>query len=116
MALASAVYMSALGKNGIKKVAELCYQKAHYAARRISEIPGYNLCFDTPYFHEFAVCCDRPIQEINLHLLDHGILGGYDLGNDFPSLQNHMLIAVTEMNSKEEIDALCDILEEIAHE
>jgi glycine dehydrogenase subunit 1 len=116
MALASTVYMSLLGKNGLKQVADLCYQKAHYAARCISEIPGYRLCFDTPFFHEFAVCCDRPIRDINLHLLDHGILGGYDLGNDYPKLKDHMLIAVTEMNTRQEIDTLCEVLEEVANE
>jgi glycine dehydrogenase subunit 1 len=116
MALASAVYMSSLGKSGLRRVAELCYQKAHYAAKRISEIEGYSLCFDTPFFHEFAVCCDRPVRDINLHLLDHGFLGGYDLGNDYPTLQDHMLIAVTEKNTKEEIDMLCEILEEANHE
>ena len=46
------------------------------------------------------------MAEINAHLLDHGILGGYDLSQDYPSLPNHMLIAVTEMNTKEEIDML----------
>ena len=44
------------------------------------------------------------------YLLEHGILGGYDLGQDYPALQNHMLIAVTEMNTKEEIDTLVEVL------
>ncbi len=113
MALASAVYLSLVGKSGLRQVAELCYQKAHYAAEQITAIPGYSLCHDRPFFHEFAVCCPRPVEEINQHLLDHGILGGYDLGKEYPSLANHMLIAVTEMNSREEIDLLCAVLEEM---
>ena len=116
MALASTVYLSVVGKHGLRQVANLCYQNAHYAARRIAEIPGYTLCSDAPFFHEFAVCCPKPVEDINTHLLDHGILGGYDLSRDYPSLKNQMLIAVTEMNTREEIDALCEVLEEVSRE
>jgi glycine dehydrogenase subunit 1 len=49
-------------------------------------------------------------------LLEHGILGGYDLGQDFPTLANHLLIAVTEMNSKEDIDTLVEALSEVNHD
>jgi glycine dehydrogenase subunit 1 len=116
MALASAVYLSLVGKNGLRQVAELCYQKAHYAADRISQIPGFNLCHDTPFFHEFAICCPMPVDEINNLLLDHEIIGGYDLGQDYPSLKDNMLIAVTEMNTREEIDLFCEVLEEVTRE
>jgi glycine dehydrogenase subunit 1 len=116
LALAAAVYLSLLGQTGLRQVAELCYHKAHYAAEQISKVKGYSLCFDTPFFHEFSVCCPRPVAEINDHLLEHGILGGYDLGQDYPKLQDHMLIAVTEMNTKDEIDALVDVLAEVSHD
>ena len=116
LALGSAIYMSVLGKTGMKQVADLCYQKAHYAADTLSKIPGYGLCFSDPFFHEFSLCCPKPVAEINAHLLEHGILGGYDLSQDYPSLPNHMLIAVTEMNSKEEIDTLAGVLEEVSHD
>jgi glycine dehydrogenase subunit 1 len=116
LALASAVYMSVLGREGLREVANLCYQKAHYAAAEISKIEGFGPCFSEPFFHEFAVCCPRPVAEINEHLLDHGIIGGYDLGNDYPELKNHMLIAVTEMNSKEDIDTLVEVLKEASHD
>ena len=113
MALAATVYMSLLGKHGIKQLANLCYQKAHYAAEQISKLDGYLVVSQTPFFHEFVVKCPKPVDEINWHLLDHDILGGYDLGQDYPSLAGHMLIAVTEMVSKDEIDALCEALEEV---
>jgi glycine dehydrogenase subunit 1 len=116
MALASAVYMSLLGQTGLRQVAELCYHKAHYAAEGISSIPGYKLCFDVPFFHEFSVCCPKPVEEINQHLLEHGIIGGYDLGQDYPALKDHMLLAVTEMNTKDEIDFLVEILTEVNHD
>ena len=116
LALASAVYLSLLGQKGFKQVAELCYNKAHYAAEQINKIEGYSVCFDTPFFHEFSVCCPQPVSEINEHLLEHGIMGGYEVGKDYPSLKDRMLIAVTEMNSKEEIDLLVDVLKEVNHE
>jgi len=116
LALGAAVYMSVLGKSGLQEVANLCYQKAHYAAEELSKIDGFGLCFTEPFFHEFALCCPKPIEEINEHLLEHGILGGYDLGKDYPALKDHMLIAVTEMNTKEEIDTLVEVLKEVAHD
>ena len=116
LALAAAVYLSILGQTGLRQVAELCYHKAHYAAENISKVKGYSLCFDEPFFHEFSICCTKPVTEINAHLLEHGFLGGYDLGQDYPTPRDHMLIAVTEMNTKDEIDALVDVLAEMSHD
>lgn len=115
LALACAVYMSLLGKHGMRQVAELCYHKAHYAAQELSHIKNMGLCFSEPFFHEFALCVGRPASEVNTHLLEHGILGGYDLGQDYPTLKDHLLIAVTEMNTKEEIDGLVEVLSEASH-
>ena len=116
LALAAAIYLSLLGKHGLRQVAELCYHKAHYAARLLGRLPGYKLWSREPFFHEFVLRCPAPVQEINSHLLEHGILGGYDLGQDYPALKDHMLIAVTEMNSKEDIDELVEVLGEVSHE
>jgi glycine dehydrogenase subunit 1 len=116
IALGTAVYLSVMGKKGLRQVAELCYQKAHYAATQLSQIDGMGLCFTEPFFHEFALCVNRPVAEVNAHLLEHGILGGYDLGQDYPALKDHMLIAVTEMNSKEDIDLLVEVLSEVSHD
>ncbi len=112
IALAATVYTSLLGKQGLREVAELCYHKAHYAAKKISGIPGYSLWTKEPFFNEFVVRCPDSVREINEFLLDEGILGGYDLGQDYPELKNHMLVAVTEMNSKADIDFLVDLLTE----
>lgn len=114
MALASTVYMSLLGKHGMQQVAELCYHKAHYAASQIEKLDGYSLWNRGPFFHEFVLRCPKPVAEINQHLLEHAILGGYDLGIDYPELANHMLIAVTEMNSRDDIDLLVEVLAEVS--
>jgi len=112
--LAAAVYMAALGKTGLHQVAELCYHKAHYARQRIAEISGFSVIDDKPFFKEFVVRCPRPVREINDYLLDEwGIIGGYDLGRDYPHLKGHMLLCVTEMNPRGEIDALVEALGEM---
>ncbi|MBL8062299.1 MAG: aminomethyl-transferring glycine dehydrogenase subunit GcvPA [Anaerolineales bacterium] len=113
LALGCSVYMSVLGKQGLQEVANLCYQKAHYAAAELSKIDGFGLCHTEPFFHEFVLCCSKPASEVNQYLLDNGILGGYDLGKDYPDMQNHLLVCVTEMNSKDEIDTLVEILKEM---
>jgi len=115
MALASAVYLSLLGKQGLRQVAELCYHKAHYAADRLAAVPGYSLWTKGSFFHEFVLKCQRPVAEINQALLDFDILGGYDLGQDYPELSDHTLLAFTEMNSRDQIDALAEALEEVSH-
>jgi glycine cleavage system P protein (glycine dehydrogenase) subunit 1 len=114
MALAVTAYLSTVGRTGLKQVAELCYHKAHYAAQAIDQLDRYKLWNQGPFFHEFVVRCPRPVADINEVLLDHDIIGGYDLGKDYPELEDHMLIAVTELNYKEEIDDLVEALNEQA--
>jgi glycine dehydrogenase subunit 1 len=115
MALAALVYLSALGKNGLRGVAELCYHKAHYAAAEIARLDGYELWSESPFFHEFVVRCPRPVAEINTVLMEeHDILGGYDLGLEYPELERHMLIAVTEKIDSDEIDEFAAALQEAA--
>jgi glycine dehydrogenase subunit 1 len=110
MALAAAVYLSLVGRQGLRKVAELCYHRAHYAAAAIAKLPGYQLVDRGPFFKEFVVVCPRPVGEINAALRERGIVGGYDLSGDYPHLGQAMLLCVTEMNSRGEIDALVEAL------
>ncbi|MBN1487759.1 MAG: aminomethyl-transferring glycine dehydrogenase subunit GcvPA [Anaerolineae bacterium] len=113
MMLAATVYMSALGKHGLRKVAELNYHKAHYTAQKIDALPGFKVLQDKPFFNEFVVECPAPVEEINHYLQDEwSIIGGYDLSQDYPELENHMLFAVTEVNTRAEIDYLMDALHE----
>lgn len=114
MALAASIYLALMGKNGLRRVGELNYHKAHYAAERIDRLDGYSVDKSKAFFNEFTVACPRPIADINAALLEAGILGGYDLGQHYFHLQNHMLLCVTEMNSKEEIDRLADTLAGLA--
>jgi glycine dehydrogenase subunit 1 len=114
MALASTVYLSLLGKQGLRRVAELCYHRAHYAAAQIGRLPGFQVDDTSPFFKEFVVQCPRPVATINAALRERGIIGGYDLSGDEPTLGDAMLLCVTEMNSKAEIDALVAALADVA--
>jgi len=116
MVLASTIYMSLLGKHGLRQVSELCYHKAHYAAEKINSLKEFHLWSETPFFNEFVIKCPHPVDEINEYLLDYGVLGGYNLGNHYHKLNQHMLIAVTEMNTKDEIDSLVDLLAEVSND
>ena len=116
MTLAATIYMSVLGKHGFQQVANLCYQKAHHAAKQIASIDGFELVNpETPFFHEFVIKCDQPVDDVLEHLLTHDIFGGYKLESDYPELQNCLMLAVTEKIGREDIDYLCDVLEEAHH-
>lgn len=115
LALASAIYLSLLGKNGLRQVAELNYHKAHYAAEQIAAIDGFELAYPDPFFNEFSVRCPMPADELNSKLLHYEILGGYELGQSYAGLEDQLLITVTEMISREEIDHLVQALTEVSH-
>jgi glycine dehydrogenase subunit 1 len=107
VALAATVYAQTLGPRGLRRVAELCYEKAHYAADRIAALDGYTVERDEPFFHEFVVRTKKPVADINRAILARAMIGGLDLRD--PML-NRMLLCVTEMNSRAEIDALVGAL------
>lgn len=116
MALAATVYMAALGKHGLRQIAELNYHKAHYAAQVIDALPGFSVVQEKPFFNEFSVRCPAPVADVNAFLASGkaapAMIGGYDLGRDYATLSNQMLVAVTEMNSRSEIDDLSTALAE----
>lgn len=113
-ALASAVCMSALGKEGIQEMAMLNVEKADYLAQHLSK-KGFKVLNQSPFFNEFAVELKRPVSEVTEALLERGIIGGYDLEAEY-GLKNTMLLCVTEKRTKEEMDDFVSALEELAHE
>ena len=103
----AAAYTALMGKHGLPHVAGLCYQKAHYAAGRIAELPGYRLPIEGTFFQEFVVSCPKPAEEVSIALEEAGIIGGLDVSDRF---ENGMLLCVTEVNTKDEIDGLVNVL------
>jgi glycine dehydrogenase subunit 1 len=112
LALAVTVYLSCLGGDGLRQVAQLCYEKSHYAASLVSRLPGFDLVYpEAPFFQEFAVRCPRPVSEINARLREQGIVGGLDASAEGES---RMILCVTETNTREEIQRLAKALEAMA--
>ena len=109
MTLAATVYLAALGKAGLRNVAELCYHNAHYAASLVGNLGGFSFPFEGVFFNEFAVRCPAPPAEINRGLLERDIIGGLDISDLTP---NGMLLCVTELNTREEIETLASVLSE----
>lgn len=105
-AMTAAVYMAAMGPDGIRQVATQCLSKAHYAASKISGVAGFGLRYKGEFFHEFVTECPGDALEIMMTLEKEGILGGYPVDGG-------ILWCVTEMNTKEDIDNLVDILKRL---
>jgi len=113
-ALAAGVYLASMGKCGLNQLARLCYHKAHYAADRIDALKGFKLDRAKPFFNEFMVSCPTRPAHLNRKLLDKQIVGGFDLGQVYPGMADKMLLCVTEMHTREDIDRLVQALEEVA--
>ncbi len=113
MALTSAIYMSTMGKSGMREVASQNMLKANYAYEILSAIPGVGVLSHGPFFNEFVLSLPRSAQAINQELLKDKIIGGYALGQDYPDMDNMLLVAVTEEKSKQEIDDFASRLEAV---
>ena len=111
LALASTIAVAALGKRGLRQVAELCYHKAHYAASLIDRMAGYSLPIRGTFFKEMVVKCPASPSIINKRLLESGVIGGLDISHIMPRC---MILCVTEMNTRQEIEALVGALSEFS--
>ncbi|HDC8737950.1 TPA: aminomethyl-transferring glycine dehydrogenase subunit GcvPA [Staphylococcus aureus] len=105
-ALASSIAMSALGKQGIYDIAVQNIEHANYAKQQFIK-KGFEV-LDGTSFNEFVVKFDKPIQQVNEELVKYNIIGGFDLGVVSDDFKNHMLIAVTELRTKDEIDTFVE--------
>lgn len=110
-ALAALVYMSLLGRSGIKKVAELTLQKSHYLAEKITELDGYRLMYPAPFFKEFVVQTPVPPARVIRSLLKKNIFAGIDLSE--MNMGEGLLIAVTEKRTKAEMDCFVEALKDL---
>lgn len=109
-ALAATIYLTVMGKQGLREVASLSLQKAHYAFSQMTKIQGFSAPFTGSFFKEFVLTTPIPPEELNRQLLKDAIIGGYPLEKHYPELKNSWMIAVTEQRTKAEIDKLAEKL------
>jgi len=105
VALTCAIYLTLLGKGGLMKLARLNMAKAVFLKEKLKEVAGIKIAFDAPNFNEFVIEIDGDSKVFLKALLEKGIAGGVELGRFYPELKNHILIAVTEMNTRAEMEA-----------
>jgi glycine dehydrogenase subunit 1 len=113
--LIATIYLSAMGRTGLREVAEQNVRKAHYAAREIAALDGFGLRFSSPYFNEFVITTPLPGREVRDRLVDDGLVAGVPLDRYYPELDNALLVAVTETATREKIDRLVAGLRSIAN-
>lgn len=100
------MHTAMLGPDGLRDLAELNLQLAHYAAAQLAKLPGFKLAFDAPFFNEFVLEVAGDVDAMHKKLIDLGILAGLPLKMFYPKLDRHLLINVTERKSKGDIDRL----------
>lgn len=113
MMLAATVFLSVMGKQGIKELAEICFRKAHFLAEQIKNIPGYKLFNDKPFFREFLVIPPVSVELIIEEGKKRKILPGVDTGK-FADMKLGLLVSVTEKRSEEEMLQLVELLKSFA--
>jgi glycine dehydrogenase subunit 1 len=112
-ALRTTIFLETLGHDGLREMAVQNIQKAEYAALRLARIPGVRRTFDGRTFNEFALTLPKDVAAVNAALQAKGAIGGLPLAAEYPELKNAALFCVTEMHTKEEIDRLAALLEEV---
>jgi glycine dehydrogenase subunit 1 len=112
-ATAFTVNTSLLGPEGLRELAELNLQLAHYAAQQLSSVPGFKLKFTAPFFNEFVLELPVDAEAAQKKLLEVGILAGLPLKPFFPTLDRHLLVNVTEQKTKADIDRLVSALRSV---
>ena len=116
IALCATIYLETMGRRGIQEVAQQCAQKAHYAAREISKLRGFSLPYSAPFFNEFVVSAPSEASTMLDKLAqEKGIDGGIALSRFDTDRPNDFLVCVTETNTREQIEALVEGLNDLTH-
>jgi len=109
-ALMATVYLSGLGKTGLRRVSEICHSRSEYAKERLSRLEGVEIRFSSPTFNEFVVQLEADSEKVTEKLLEEKIVAGIQLEKFYPELENCILLTFTETNSAEDVDTLCEAL------
>ena len=112
-AVRATIFLEALGKHGLREMAWQNVQKAAYAADRLSSIPGVKRKFSGPVFNEFVLEFPKPWDAVDAGLREKGLIGGLGLSGSYPELGDPVLICVTELKTKDDIDRLAGAVGEV---
>ena len=107
---AATIYLSLIGPEGLARVANECHARTQELVKALTRIKGVKLAFDRPRFHEAVLLLDRPVAPVIAALAQRGIIGGYDLSNDYPELGNALLVCATETRTPADIQTYADAL------
>jgi glycine dehydrogenase subunit 1 len=110
MALAATTYLARMGGDGLRRLAELSAQRAHWLAAAVAQRPGYGLAWSGPFLSEFVIRTSRPAEEMQAAMLQQGVLPGLPLGRFDPALRDALLVSVTELNDAASLNAYVDAL------
>jgi glycine dehydrogenase subunit 1 len=110
-ALRAHIYLSLLGKEGLREVATLCHAKAHYAKERFKAVPGVRVVESSPTFNEFMIRLPIDAGDLAGMMVERDIAPGLPLGRYYPGMENYLLVAVTEKRTKYEIGTFAEALE-----
>src|SRR5256885_14072398 len=102
LAVGATIYMAVLGKQGFRELGELCLQKAHYAFRQVTALPGFEASFTSPFFDEFVIKAPVATQKLQQHLEQAGIIGGYGLRLGYSRMGKLLVFFVTANRVKED--------------
>jgi len=112
-ALRAVIYLSLVGKQGLRQIADLNHQKSEFAKTVISRIPGCEVKRSSPTFNEFTVALPRGADEVVHKMIDRGFACGFPLGRFYKGMDNYLLVAVTEKRTKEEIVKFAESIEAV---
>ena len=112
-ALRAVIYLSLMGKTGLKELARLNYDKAEFAKSILEKVPGVTVKRTSPTFNEFTICLPRNADDVVHKMIDKGFAAGFPLGRFYKGLDNYLLMAVTEKRTREELMKFRDSLEAV---
>ncbi len=113
MVTAATIHMALLGSEGLERAAAACFQNTRHLVEVLTAIPGVEVVFEQPAFHERVVRLPAPAKGILRSLAAHNVLGGFDLSTDYPELGNALLVCATEKRTEDEIAAYAQKLERV---
>ena len=110
MVTAATLYLALLGPHGLEQVAAACHATLRSLVEQVTQIPGVSRVFNRPVFHETVLKLPRPAREVLEGLLEHGILGGFDLSSDYPELGHALLVCATETKDESDVRRYAEAL------